>query len=45
MISHKNPRLAGYTIKETEKPMAMFAWLYISPEFHSHLQILNKCYN
>ena len=25
--------------------MAMFAWLYNSPEFHSHLQILNKCYN
>ena len=49
MISHENPRLAGYTLTRNRsmflKTNGNVAWLYNCPEFHSSLQILNKCYN
>ena len=49
MISHENPRLAGYTLTRNRsmflKTNGNVAWLYNCPEFHSPLQILNKCYN
>ena len=49
MISHENPRLAGYTLTRNRslfiKTNGNVAWLYNCPEFLSPLQILNKCYN
>ena len=49
MISHKNPRLAGYTLTRNRsmfiKTNGNVAWLYNCPDFHSPLQILGKCYN
>ena len=49
MISRENPRLAEYTITGNRsmfvKTNGNVAWLYNCREFHSPLQILNKCYN
>ena len=49
MISRENPRLAGYTLTRNRsmfvKTNGNVAWLYNCPEFHSPLQIPNKCYN
>ena len=49
IISHENPRLAGYTLTRNRsmfiKTNGNVAWLYNCPEFHSALQILSKCYN
>ena len=48
MISHENPRLAGYTLTRNQsmfiKANGNVAWLYNCPEFHSPF-ILSKCYN
>ena len=48
IISHENPRLAGYTLTRNRsmfiKTNGNVAWLYNCPEFHSPLQILSKCY-
>ena len=49
MISHENPRLAGYTLTRNKsmfiKTNGNITWLYNCPEFYSPLQILSKCYN
>ena len=49
MVSHENPRLAGYTLTRNRstfiKTNGNVAWLYNCPEFQSPLQILIKCYN
>ena len=49
MISHENPRLAGYTLTRNRsmfiKTNGNVAWLYNCPEFQSSLQILSKCNN
>ena len=48
MNSYENPRLAGYTLTRNRsiflKTNGSVASLYNSPEFHSSLPILNKCY-
>ena len=49
MISHENSRLVGYTLTSYRsiflKTNGKVALLYNCPEFHSPLQICNKCYN
>ena len=49
LISHENPRLAGYTLTRNRstfiKTNGNVAWLYNCPQFHSPLQIRSKCYN